>query len=83
VSVWEFAVPEGTPLTPAPGGLLRLDPEKARMRALTVYAEDQGDECPACEGTGRGNPLPPLRTGPPPCGVCGGTGRKPTKKAAA
>jgi hypothetical protein len=46
VSVWEFAVPEGTPLTPAPGGLLRLDPEKARMRALTVYAEDEGEDQP-------------------------------------
>ena len=44
MSVWEFAIPEGTPLphcAPVP-----VDPEKARLRALTTALEDQGEDYP-------------------------------------
>lgn len=48
-NAWEFAVPEGTPLIPSPGGLVRFDQEKARMRALTAFAEDEGEDIQPCE----------------------------------
>lgn len=40
-------------------------------------ADPVADPCPACDGTGKGNPLPPSRYGPPPCIRCGGTGTRP------
>ena len=39
-------------------------------------AEDDSDDCPACEGTGRLEVLPPSRYGPPACDVCDGTGKR-------
>jgi DnaJ-class molecular chaperone len=43
------------------------------------------DVCPHCNGTGKGNPLPPSRYGPGPCITCKGTGKRPQtdQKAAA
>lgn len=46
MSAWEFAIPEGAPLVPRPNETVPLDPEKARLRALTVQLEDQGEESP-------------------------------------
>jgi DnaJ-class molecular chaperone len=44
-----------------------------------------GSECQACRGTGYVAGSQPIKTGPyiidpPPCGVCGGSGRAPQPK---
>lgn len=46
MSAWEFAIPEGTPLAPAPDAPVVFDAEKARLRALTDWIEDTGEETP-------------------------------------